>query len=111
LKAPTTHPIENIPFAIERLAASDAQVGFALFGCPVDTVRVLLVVDFQIGLGAFGEIASDDAQDAAIARIDKQVDGNVEPFRVAGEMLDGIPGVNSLSAEVIIAEIGVDMSC
>jgi transposase len=51
-----------------------------------------------------------DAQDAAIARIDKEVDGNVEPFRVALEMLNGIPGVSSLSAEVIIAEIGVDMS-
>jgi hypothetical protein len=42
-----------------------------------------------------------DAQDAAIARIDKEVDGNVEPFRVALEMLNGIPGVSSLSAEVI----------
>jgi hypothetical protein len=50
-----------------------------------------------------------DAQDAAIARIDKEVDGNVEPFRVALEMLNGIPGVRSLSAEVIVAEIGFDM--
>ena len=53
---------------------------------------------------------ADEAQDAAIARIDKEVDSNVEPFRGALEMLNRIPGVSSLSAEVIIAEIGVDMS-
>jgi hypothetical protein len=44
------------------------------------------------------------------AGVVQQVDGNVEPFRVALEMLNGIPGVSSLSAEVIIAEIGVVMS-
>jgi len=51
-----------------------------------------------------------DAVDAAIARIDKEVDGNVEPFRTAVEMLTGIPGISSLSAEVIVSEIGIDMS-
>ena len=43
-------------------------------------------------------------------RANKEVDGNVEPFRVAIEMLNRIPGVSSLSAEVIVAEIGIDMS-
>jgi transposase len=51
-----------------------------------------------------------DALDAAIARIDQEVDGNVEPFRVAIEMLATIPGVSNLSAEVIVSEIGIDMS-
>jgi transposase len=51
-----------------------------------------------------------DAVDAAIARIDKEVDGNVEPFRAAVQMLSGIPGISSLSAEVIVSEIGIDMS-
>src|SRR5258708_5356086 len=51
-----------------------------------------------------------DALDAAIARIDEEVDSNVEPFRVAIEMLITIPGVSSLSAEVIVSEIGIDMS-
>jgi hypothetical protein len=32
-------------------------------------------------------------------RANKEVDGNVEPFRVAIEMLNRIPGVSSLSAE------------
>ena len=52
-----------------------------------------------------------DALDAAIARIDQEVDGNVELFRVAIELLSTIPGVSSLSAEVIVSEIGIDMSC
>lgn len=51
-----------------------------------------------------------DAVDAAIARIDKEVDGNVEPFRAAVEMLRTIPGISSLTAEVIVSEIGIDMS-
>lgn len=50
-----------------------------------------------------------DAVDAAIARIDKEVDGNVEPFRAAVEMLSTIPGISSLTAEVIVSEIGIDM--
>jgi transposase len=51
-----------------------------------------------------------DAFDATIAAIDKEVDGNVEPFRVALEMLSAIPGVGDLSAAVIVSEIGIDMS-
>jgi transposase len=51
-----------------------------------------------------------DAIDATIAAIDKEVDGNVEPFRVAIEMLSAIPGVGELSAAVIVSEIGIDMS-
>jgi transposase len=51
-----------------------------------------------------------DAVDAAIASIDKEVGANVEPFRVAIEMLTTIPGISSLAAEVLVSEIGIDMS-
>jgi transposase len=51
-----------------------------------------------------------DALNSTIAAIDKEVDGNVEPFRVAIQMLTTIPGVSSLAAEVIASEIGIDMS-
>ncbi len=50
-----------------------------------------------------------DALDAAIAVIDQQVDGHVEPFRAAIAMLSTIPGLSSLSAEVLVSEIGIDM--
>ena len=51
-----------------------------------------------------------DAVDAAIALIDREVDLCIEPFRAAVELLSTIPGVSRLSAEVIVSEIGTDMS-
>ena len=51
-----------------------------------------------------------DAIDAAIDRIDREVDAHVEPFRAAIVILTTIPGVSDLSARVIMAEIGNDMS-
>ena len=51
-----------------------------------------------------------DAIDAAIEQIDQEVDADVEPFRAAIALLTSIPGVSVLSAEIILAEIGRDMS-
>jgi transposase len=52
-----------------------------------------------------------DALDDAIGAIDREVDTHVEHFRTAVLMLTTIPGVSDLSAQVIRAEIGGDMSC
>jgi transposase len=51
-----------------------------------------------------------DAFDAALARIDEEVSANVEPFRAAIELLSSIPGISSLAAQVLVSEIGIDMS-
>lgn len=51
-----------------------------------------------------------DALQAAIAEIDREVDANLEPFRTAVQLLTSIPGISRLSAQVIISEIGLDMS-
>ena len=51
-----------------------------------------------------------DALQAAIAEIDREVDANLEPFRMAVQLLASIPGISRLSAQVIISEIGLDMS-
>jgi transposase len=51
-----------------------------------------------------------DAIDTAIASIDKEVDGNIEPFRQAIERLSAIPGFSQLAARVLVSEIGIDMS-
>jgi hypothetical protein len=51
-----------------------------------------------------------DAFDAAIASINKGVDGHVELFRAAIELLSPIPGISALSTGVIVSEIGIDMS-
>ncbi len=50
-----------------------------------------------------------DAIDAAVTRIDQEVDARVEPFRAAVQLSTAIPGVSELSAGVILAEIGRDM--
>src|SRR6516162_2930398 len=50
-----------------------------------------------------------DAIDAAITQIDQEVDAQVEPLRAAVQLLTTIPGINELSACVILAEIGCDM--
>jgi transposase len=100
LIAGQTVPRTLAALADRRIHATSTQLEAALHGRVTDHHRFMLKLHLD----------QIDAQDAAIARIDKEVDGNVEPFRVALEMLNGIPGVSSLSAEVIIAEIGVDMS-
>jgi transposase len=100
LIAGQTVPRTLAALADRRIHATSTQLEAALHGRVTDHHRFMLKLHLD----------QIDAQDAAIARIDKEVDGNVEPFRVALEMLNGIPGVSSLSAEVIIAEIGIDMN-
>jgi transposase len=51
-----------------------------------------------------------DALDAAIAEIDAEVDRDLDPFREAVRLLRTIPGVSDLTAQVIVSEIGIDMS-
>lgn len=51
-----------------------------------------------------------DAIDAAIARMDQQVEASLAPFRTAVELVSTVPGVKALSAQGIVCEIGTDMS-
>jgi transposase len=55
-------------------------------------------------------LAHIDHIDAAIARLDEQVDRLMAPFGDDRDRLATIPGVGKRAAEVIIAEIGVDMT-
>jgi len=55
-------------------------------------------------------LAHIDYLDAAVARLDTQVDELMVPFADARDRLDTIPGVAKRNAEIIIAEIGVDMT-
>jgi len=100
LIAGETAPEAVAALAHGRIRATAAQLQAALRG------RVTAHHRFMLRL----PLDHLDAVDAAIGRIDKEVDGNVEPFRAAVEMLSGIPGISSLSAEVIVSEIGIDMS-
>jgi transposase len=95
-----SEPQELAALAHGRIRATGAQLEAALRGRVTVHHRFLL------------RLHRDhlDAVDAAIARIDKEVDGQIEPFRGAVERLSSIPGVSSLSAEVIVSEVGLDMS-
>ena len=51
-----------------------------------------------------------DYLDDAIARLDERVEQTIAPFAESVRLLVTIPGVASRTAEVVIAEIGADMS-
>ena len=51
-----------------------------------------------------------DALDAAIVEIDEEVDRDLDPFRQAVRLLRTHPGISDLGAQVVISEIGIDMS-
>jgi transposase len=51
-----------------------------------------------------------DALNAGIAELDVRIEEQIAPFAQAVTRLDEIPGVGVTAAQVIIAEIGVDMS-
>lgn len=85
--------------ADRRIKASPAALEAALRGRVTPHHRFMLRLHLQ----------QIDALTAAIAEIDRGVDANVERFRTAIRILTTIPGISDLSAEVIVAEIGLDM--
>jgi transposase len=50
-----------------------------------------------------------DYIDATVERLGAEIEKVIAPFAAAVELLDGIPGINRRTAEVLIAEIGADM--
>jgi transposase len=55
-------------------------------------------------------LALIDALDAAIDRLDEEVAARMRPFQPILNRLDTIPGISQRIAQVIVAEIGTDMS-
>ena len=100
LIAGETDPEALAALAHGRIRATKAELEAALRGRVTAHHRFML----RIHLNHL------DALNTTIADIDKEVDANVEPFRAAVEMLTTIPGVSSLAAEVMVSEIGIDMS-
>jgi transposase len=100
LIAGETDPNALAALAHRRIRASPAELEAALRGRVTRHHRFLLSLHLQ----------QIDAIDAAIDQIDPEVDALVEPFRTAVQLLTTIPGIDALSACVILAEIGRDMS-
>lgn len=83
-----------------RVKASRADVLEALRGHISAHHRFML----QLHLGHI------DALDKAIAELEKEVGLGLQPFRQAAKLLSTMPGLSDVSAHVIVAEIGIDMS-
>lgn len=83
-----------------RIRVSRAGIVDAIRGRMADHQRLLL----RIHLG------QADAIDADIAVIDAELGDRLEASRDAATRLTTIPGVSTLSATVILAEVGTDMS-
>jgi len=86
--------------AHSKVRASEATLREALHGRIKRHHRFLLRLHLQ----------QIDALDAAIAEIDREADAGLACFRNAVKQLSSIPGVSEVSAQVIISEIGTDMS-
>lgn len=83
-----------------RLKASKDQIREALRGFVTPLHRKMLRRHLEMF----------DTIQRLTGEIDSEVAALLEPFRRQVELLDTIPGVDTATAEVIIAEVGVDMS-
>jgi transposase len=94
-------PAKLAALADRRIKASQETLREALRGRIRTHHRFLLRLHLQ----------QIDALDAAIAAIDTEV-GTTMPddFRDAVKLLTTVPGVSTLSAEIIVSEIGTDMT-
>jgi transposase len=95
-----TDPVRLAALAHPNVKCSQASLREALRGRVTRHHRFLL----QLHLGQI------DGLDAGIATIDREVEASLTPFRSAVELVSTIPGVSTLSAEIIVSEIGLDMS-
>ena len=100
LTAGETDPAKLAVLAHPRLAATPERLREALRGRVTPQHRFFLL---RLHLDQI------DSLDAAIGRIDREVDAGLAPFRAAAELLASIPGIGPLAAQVILAEIGPDM--
>jgi transposase len=95
-----SHPETLAGLADRRIKASPEELAEALRG------RVTKHHRFLLGL----HLGHIDAINAAIDKIDQEIEAGLQPFRDAVELLTTIPGVSDLAAQGIVAEIGLDMS-
>src|SRR5262245_8390038 len=95
-----TDPARLAALAHWKVRASAATLREALPGRIKRYHRFLLQLHMQ----------QINAIEAGIAQLDREVDAGLTCFRDAVERLSTIPGISQLSAQVIVSEIGTDMS-
>ena len=100
LIAGESNPAKLARLANYRLKASQENLREALRGRVTKHHRFLLRL----------HLIQIDALDASIAMIDEQVEAGIAPFRAAVGQVMTIPGIGDIGAQVIVSEIGTDMS-
>jgi len=95
-----TDPDRLLALTTGRLKASRSELREALRGHVTPHHRFLLKLHLE-------QIAN---LETAIATIDQEVGHGLDPFRAQVALLVTIPGVGDLMAQVIVSEIGIDMS-
>jgi len=95
-----TSPAEMAELSKGRLRDKREQLVKALEGQVKDHHRFVLTE----------LLCQIDSLDETIARFDKQIEDYCCPFEEVVALLDTIPGVARQTAEIIVSEIGVDMS-
>jgi transposase len=100
LIAGETNPTKLASLADRRVKGTQEELREALRGRVTKQHRFLLRL----------HVDQIDALEAAIAKIDAQVEESLQPFRTAVALITSMPGIKSLSAQAIVSEIGIDMS-
>jgi transposase len=95
-----TDPARLADLARRRLRAKQAALTEALYGRITDHHRFLL--------GRL--LAQVTFLEQEIAAFDRRIEELTAPFAETLARLDGIPGINRRTAEVVIAEVGPDMT-
>jgi transposase len=95
-----THPRDLMAVTTGRLKASDSELQEALRGRIRAPHRFLLKLHLE----------QIEGLEKSITRVDTEVGALLEPFRAKCDRLTTIPGVSDVVAEVIVSEIGIDMS-
>ena len=100
LIAGESNPAKLARLANYRLRASQEELREALRGRVTKHHRFLLRLHLN----------QIDALDASIVMIDGQVEAGIAPFRAAVGQVMTVPGIRDIGAQVIVSEIGTDMS-
>jgi transposase len=95
-----TDPEELANLARGRLKAKHAELVEALRGRVTEHHRFLLKL----------HLSTVDLLEKQISELDKRLDGALDPFRWAVDLLTSIPGIGETTASNIVSEIGTDMS-
>lgn len=100
IAAGESDPAKLAGLGSRRLATSPSQLSAALHGRIRDHHRFLIDQHLR----------TIEQLEATIAAFDARIEAALQPFRDTIERLKAVPGLSQTSIEVLIAEIGTDMS-